>query len=156
MPSKFVDVLRHVIDQSSKSPCKKYYIDKFLLKQGMDDSKYLGQYLFQLDKFKAKKDDKNISQIASAAKEKYRSLHSAWCHTNHSWTSFLWLLKVGKGCSGTHKLSEQQIADAVEFWNLTGGHFHCQSTSVKVKDSYHQDCLKCIKCTTSSVQQHIN
>ena len=59
-PSKFVAVLKHVIDQSSKSPHKKYYIDKFLLKQGMNDSKYLGQYLFQLGKFKAKKDDKKI------------------------------------------------------------------------------------------------
>ena len=82
---------------------KKYYIDKFLLNQGMNDSKYLGQYLFQLGKFKAKKDDKKILQIASAIKEKYRSLFSAWHHTDYSWTSFLRLLKGGKGYGGTHK-----------------------------------------------------
>ena len=29
-PSKFEAGLKHVVDQSSKSPHKKYYIDKFL------------------------------------------------------------------------------------------------------------------------------
>ena len=81
----------------------------------MNDNKYLGQYLFKLGKFKAKKYDKKISQIASTIKEKYSSLHSAWHHTDYSWTSFLRLFKGDKGYGGTPKLSEQQIADVVEF-----------------------------------------
>ena len=71
--------------------------------------------MLKLGKFKAKKDGKKILLIASAIKEKYRTLHSAWQYTDYSWISFLRLLKDRKSCDGTCKLSEQQIPDVVDF-----------------------------------------
>ena len=81
-PSKFVQVLKHIWDQSCKSPRKHKYMSKYW----SFDSKDMCAIMLKVGKYKACKDTRKIKKLVLDIKSKYQSLRKAAAYTPYSWT----------------------------------------------------------------------
>ena len=83
-PSKFVQVLKHIWDQSCKSARKRKYKSKYW----NVDSKDMCAIMLKVGKYKAHKDTHKIKKLVVDIKSKYQSLRKAAAYTPYSWTQF--------------------------------------------------------------------
>ena len=81
-PVKFVQVLKHIWDQSCKSPRK----CKLMQKYWNINSKEMCVLMLRMGKHRARKDIRKIKKLVVDIKSKYQSLQKASTYTPYSWT----------------------------------------------------------------------
>ena len=129
-PSKFVKVLKHIWDQSYKSPRKRRYMSQYW----NVNSKDMCAIMLKVGKYKAKKNTRKIQKLVLDIKSKYKSLRKASSYTPYSWTQFRRYISVKSVATTkleyTHKLSLQTIAEI-------HSHLNCDDISFPVPDRKH-------------------
>ena len=76
--------MKHVFDQEYKDPRKHDLMHKYWNRS--DDS--LAKLLLDMDKHRAKKDNKKLLNTVNTLKKKYNSLRQACCLADISWSKF--------------------------------------------------------------------
>ena len=87
-PEQAVAVLFHVYQQFSKSPRKSHFLMKYFAPVLNKQSQDISQYLFQMGKYKCKKDASKLLTTVQEMKSKFSSLKKACSSINCSWTKF--------------------------------------------------------------------
>ena len=120
-----MQVLKHIWDQSCKSPRKHKYMSKYW----KFDSKDMSAIMLKVGKYKAHKDTHKIKKLVLDIKSKYQSLRKAAAYTPYSWTQFHRFISVktvaSRKLENTHKLSVQTIAEIQN-------HLNCDDISFPV------------------------
>ena len=70
-PEQTVTVLFHVYQQFSKSPCKSHFLMKYFAPVLDKQSQDISQYLFQMGKYKGKKDASKLLTTVQEMKSKF-------------------------------------------------------------------------------------
>ena len=83
-PEQAVAVLFHVYQQFSKSPHKSHFLMKYFAPVLDKQSQDISQYLFQMGKYKGKKDASKLLTTVQEMKSKFSSLRKACSSINCS------------------------------------------------------------------------
>ena len=138
-PRKFVQVLKHIWDQSYKSPRK----HNLMCKYWNVNSKEMCAIMLKLGKHKTRKDVRKIKKLVEDIKSKYKSLRNALTYMPYSWTQFRRFISIKTVASWkleyTHKLSPETIADIQN-------HLNSEEISFPLPDRKHAG--KCFMHTT--------
>ena len=112
-PEQAVCTLVHIYDQFSKSPRKNYFLKKLFNPKICNDSNKIREYLFEMGKHKARKDEQKLKNTVHKMKQKFSSLRKACSSINCSWTKFYQFTRLAKLKQAKHdfrrKLNQEQI-----------------------------------------------
>ena len=82
-PETYVKVLRHLWNKCNRSPRKRKF-----LKELWPCDKQLNKDMFDLGKYKVKRNKSELQKTVDKIKKRYKSLRQAWQHTSMHWNEF--------------------------------------------------------------------
>ena len=112
-PSMTIVILKHVWDQEYKDPRKRVLMNQYW--RCTQDNSSLAKLMFDLGKYKDRKDNNKLLSTVNKVKKKYNSLRQACMLTDISWSKFHRYTyvksEVCKKLQYIRKLSAAQIAE---------------------------------------------